>query len=166
MLPEKKYSLLDRVLNLLFYSSALLIVFLVVCVCYTVFMRYFMKSPPLWTVQATEYALLWIVFLATSYVLREKGHISIDIVYSRFTGRKKKVSDILIYAICSFFMSLVTIFSLAYLFECISSGVTDVRTYTVPKSIVFSVVPLGSFFLTLQFFRMLLKELKDLWNGI
>jgi|YelNatPaOPRAMG01_1025707.scaffolds.fasta_scaffold03112_15 TRAP-type C4-dicarboxylate transport system permease small subunit len=161
--PEKSF--FDRILNLFFYFSGIIIAFLVISVCYNVFMRYFLKSPPLWVVQGTEYSLLWIVFLSTSYVLREKGHVSIDILYSKIGGRKKLIIDILIYTLCSFFMAVLTIFSFKYFVECLFTRVKDVRTYTVPKWLVFSIVPFGSFFLTLQFLRLFVGEIKKLWNG-
>lgn len=161
---EKRF--FDKILDFFFYVSGVVIALLVVSVCYNVFMRYFLKSPPLWVVQGSEYALLWLVFMSTAYLLKEKGHVSIDILYSNLKGRKKIIVDILIYTLCSFFMGVLTVFSVVYFFECISSNVTDVRTYTVPKWAVFSVVPFGSFLLTVQFLRFLIKELKKLWNGI
>lgn len=166
MLSQNKFErFFDKILNLLFYLSGSIVAFIAISVCYNVFMRYFFKSPPLWVVQATEYSLLWIVFLSASFLLREKGHISIDIMYSRLKGKKKEVVDFAIYLICVFFMGIFTFFSLMYFLECLSSNVTDVRTYTVKKWVLFLVVPLGAFFLTIQFLRFLVEKIKKLWSG-
>jgi TRAP-type C4-dicarboxylate transport system permease small subunit len=40
-----------------------------------------------------------------------------------------------------------------HLWDCLVNGVTDVRAVTVPKWIVFMIIPLGSLLLTIQFFR-------------
>ncbi len=166
-MPSDRHAkgLFDRILNFFFYFSCAIVAFIAISVCYNVFMRYFLKSPPLWVVQATEYSLLWIVFLSASYLLREGGHISIDLIYGSLKGKKKVIVDLLINFLCSFFMGILTLFSSFYFFECLSLKVTDVRTYTVPKWILFSVIPFGSFFLTVQFLRLFFKEVKSLWSG-
>jgi hypothetical protein len=48
--------------------------------------------------------------------------------------------------------------------ECITRGVNDVRAVTVPKSFVFVIIPFGTLFLCIQFFRIVSERycmLKD-----
>ena len=72
----------DRILDLLAALAGLILVFIVTAVCYTIGMRYLFTRTTIWITQTTEYALLWIVFLATTWLLREGGHITTDIVYT------------------------------------------------------------------------------------
>jgi TRAP-type C4-dicarboxylate transport system permease small subunit len=44
--------------------------------------------------QTTEYALLWIVFLGTTWLLREKGHITTDVIYTHLNEKTKRYLDL------------------------------------------------------------------------
>jgi C4-dicarboxylate transporter DctQ subunit len=130
------------------------LLFINVAVCYAIAMRYFFSDPPIWVTQTTEYALLWIVFLATTWLLREKGHVNVDIVYSHLGTGTKRALDAVMYTIAGLACGVVFVFSVLYIQDCYVNGVTDVRAVTVPKWTVFLVIPVGSFCLTLQLFRM------------
>ena len=46
-----------------------------------------------------EYALLWIVFLGTTWLLREKGHITTDIIYTHLNDKTKRYLDCTMFVI-------------------------------------------------------------------
>ena len=100
-----------------------------------------------------EYALLWIVFLAATWLLREKGHVSVDILYSRLGPGTRRRLDAATYSAAGVACAGVLVLSALYLVDCVRNDVADVRAVTVPKWTVFAVIPLGSLFLTLQLFR-------------
>jgi len=52
-----------------------------------------------------------------------------------------------------------------HVYQCIAGGVTDVRAITVPKTAVFIIIPIGSIFLTIQFFRMAWSRFIDIKTG-
>lgn len=104
--------------------------------------------------QTTEYALLWIVFLATTWLLREGGHITTDIIYSHLSNKTRVYLDAVMFIIGGVACGVMLYFSITYMYECITCNVTDVRAVTVPKSGVFAIIPVGSCLLTIQFFRM------------
>ena len=83
----------DRILDLLAALAGLILVFIVTAVCYTIGMRYLFTRTTIWITQTTEYALLWIVFLATTWLLREGGHITTDIVYTHLQEKTKRTLD-------------------------------------------------------------------------
>jgi TRAP-type C4-dicarboxylate transport system permease small subunit len=56
-------------------------------------------------------------------------------------------------------------YGITYMYECITCNVTDVRAVTVPKSAVFVIIPVGSFLLTIQFFRMAWNRLVTAREG-
>jgi TRAP-type C4-dicarboxylate transport system permease small subunit len=151
--------LFDKLLNLMAALAGVILVFIVGAVCYTIGMRYFFKQTTIWIMQTTEYALLWIVFLATTWLLREGGHITTDIIYTHLSGKAKACLDAVMFVMGGFACIIMLYFGITYMYECITCNVTDVRAITVPKSTVFVIIPIGSFLLTVQFFRMA-------WNRI
>ncbi len=148
------WTLFDRLLNIMAALAGIILVFIVGAVCYTIGMRYFFRQTTIWIIQTTEYALLWIVFLATTWLLREGGHITTDIIYSHLSNKAKAYLDAIMFIIGGLTCAVMLYYGVTYTYECITSNVTDVRAVTVPKSAVFIIIPIGSFLLTIQFFRM------------
>lgn len=148
------WTLFDRLLNLMATLAGIILVFIVGAVCYTIGMRYFFRQTTIWITQTTEYGLLWIVFLASTWLLREGGHITTDIIYAHLSGKMRAYLDALMFVVGGAACMVMLYFGITYLVECIHNNVTDVRAVTVPKSSVFVIIPLGSLLLTIQFFRM------------
>jgi len=146
--------LFDKLLNAMAALAGVILVFIVGAVCYTIGMRYFFKQTTIWIMQTTEYALLWIVFLATTWLLREGGHITTDIIYAHLNDKTKAFLDGVMFVFGGLACIIMLYFGITYMHECITCDVTDVRAVTVPKSAVFVIIPVGSFLLTIQFFRM------------
>jgi TRAP-type C4-dicarboxylate transport system permease small subunit len=145
--------------------AGVILVFIVGAVCYTIGMRYFFKQTTIWIMQTTEYALLWIVFLATTWLLREGGHITTDIIYAHLDNKTKAYLDATMFFIGGLACMVMLYFGISYMYECIACNVTDVRAVTVPKSAVFVIIPVGSFLLTIQFFRMAGVRLRAAKDG-
>ncbi|MEW6666960.1 MAG: TRAP transporter small permease subunit [Thermodesulfobacteriota bacterium] len=155
----------DAVLNGMLVVAGVILVFTTAAVCYGIAMRFFFRSPSIWVAQATEYALLWMVFLGTTWLLREKGHVSADIIYGNLNDRAKRWLDLVMYAAAGVACGVLVVFSASYVWECIVRGVTDVRAVTIPKWTVFWIIPVGMAFLTLQFFRIVCQRYRSLREG-
>jgi TRAP-type C4-dicarboxylate transport system permease small subunit len=109
----------------------------------------------------SEYALLWIVFLGTTWLLREGGHITTDVIYIHLNEKSKHYLDLIMSVIGGLACAAMVFFGVLHVAECIAGGVTDVRAITVPKTAVFVIIPVGSILLTIQFFRIAWSKLMD-----
>jgi len=159
------WSLFDKLLNGMAALAGVILVFIVGAVCYTIGMRYFFRQTTIWIMQTTEYALLWIVFLATTWLLREGGHITTDIIYVHLNEKTKAYLDATMFFIGGLACAIMLYFGITYMYECITCNVTDVRAVTVPKSAVFVIIPIGSLLLTIQFLRMAWNRLSVAREG-
>ena len=151
---EGFWRVFDRLLDLMAALAGVILVFICAAVCYTIGMRYLFTRTTIWIMQTTEYALLWIVFLGTTWLLKEGGHITTDIIYSHLKERTKLYLDCIMFVIAGIACLIMVYFGIAYMVECIMRGVTDVRAVTIPKWTIFIIIPVGSILLTIQFFRM------------
>ena len=70
----------DRVLNVMFYIASGISLVIFFSVCTELFMRNFLNRPQIWSVEVTEYSMLYITFLGAAWLLREEGHVSLDVV--------------------------------------------------------------------------------------
>ena len=151
---KKFWTFFDKLLNVMAALAGVILVFITSAVCYTIGMRFLFTKTTIWIIPITEYALLWIVFLATAWLLREKGHITTDVLYAYLNEKTKLTLDCIIWTIGGLTCAALFCLGVFYMVDCMVNGVTDVRAITVPKSVVFSIVPIGSILLTFQFFRM------------
>jgi TRAP-type C4-dicarboxylate transport system permease small subunit len=144
----------DRLIDGMAALAGVILVFITAAVCYTIGMRYLFTKTTIWIIPFTEYALLWIVFLGTTWLLKDKGHITTDILYTHLDEKAKGRLDCVMFFIGGLACAVMVFFGMGYVGECILKGVTDVRAVTVPKWIIFIIIPFGSILLTIQFFRM------------
>ena len=70
--------------------------------------RYFFKAPISGTFELTNFMLALIVFFCIGYTQVRKGHISIDVVVSRFSPRAQAIIDSITYFFSLGLFSLVT----------------------------------------------------------
>jgi TRAP-type C4-dicarboxylate transport system permease small subunit len=148
------WAFFDKLLDVMAVIAGVILVFICGAVCYTIGMRYLFNKTTIWVMQTTEYALCWIVFLATTWLLREGGHITTDIIYSHLPTKARRWLDVTMFAVSGIACCIMFYYGTQHTFESITRNVTDVRAVTVPKWTVFCIVPFGSLLLTIQFFRM------------
>jgi len=152
----------DRLIDFMALLAGVILVFITAAVCYTIGMRFLFRQTTIWIIPATEYALLWIVFLATAWLLREGGHITTDLIYTHLNEKTKHYLDCVMFVVGALTSAAMFSFGVLHVCECIAGGVTDVRAVTVPKTAVFITIPIGSLLLTIQFFRMAWSRLNDI----
>ncbi|HAM52603.1 MAG TPA: hypothetical protein DCP92_18600 [Nitrospiraceae bacterium] len=152
----------DRLLDLMAALAGVLLVFITAAMCYTIFMRFVFRETTIWIVPMSEYALLWIVFLGTTWLLREGGHITTDVIYVHLSEKTKGYLDFIMSIIGGLTCALLFYLGIVHMCDCMIHGVTDVRAITIPKSAVFIVIPVGSILLTTQFFRTAWGKLIDI----
>jgi C4-dicarboxylate transporter DctQ subunit len=159
------WTVFDKLVNGMAALAGIILVFITAAVCYSIGMRYLFTRTTIWLTQTTEYALLWIVFLATTWLLKEKGHITTDIIYVHLNDKSKHTLDGIMSIIGGLTCALMLYLGVVHLVDCIANGVTDVRAVTIPKWTVFIIIPLGSLLLTLQFFRMAWSQFTEIRKG-
>jgi C4-dicarboxylate transporter DctQ subunit len=152
----------DRLSDLMAALAGVILVFITAAVCYTIGMRFLFRQTTIWIIPMTEYALLWIVFLGTTWLLREGGHITTDVVYVHLNKKTKGYLDFIMSVIGGLTCVLLVYLGVVHMYDCMIHGVTDVRAITVPKPAIFVIIPIGSILLTIQFFRTAWSKLIDI----
>ena len=84
-------------------SSVIGMVFLlgmIAIVVADVFMRFCFRSPILGTVEIVEFMMLSLSFLIIALCVLDETHIRMDILFSRFPDKTKKILEIVHYILC------------------------------------------------------------------
>jgi len=159
----------DKILAILAVLSGLLLLFITFAIFYTIFARFLDIPGPVWAIQFTEYALLWMTLLGTAWVLKQHKHVSVDLLTSRLSAQTKlyfnlahSVMGIVVSGILCWYGTVVT-------WGQYQRGVMDIQVVDLPKYLILIIIPIGFLFLVGQFLRNFftgLKRIKDFPGSI
>lgn len=150
---------IDYVVKLGAIAAGLLLVFIALSIGYTIFARAVGLASPLWTVQFNEYALLWMTFLGTAWVLGKNRHVAIDLLTRSLKPRTKAIFGVVHSTVGFGLCAVIFWFGLLTVWSMFQRGVTDVGTVDVPKYLVLIAIPFGFLLLALQFVRRAVTSL-------
>jgi len=158
----KKKGLFDHVVDALAFMAGILLTGTVLIVCFEVCMRYFIHKPQVWTVEICEYFLFGIAFLGTAWLLREGGHVTVDVVTERISSKARNYLHLFSTALGILISFIICCFALVTAWDCYKSKVVLTKTLTIPKHYFLLLIFLGYFLLLLQFSRQFLRWLKEI----
>lgn len=110
-----------------------------------------------WTTEITEYALYWMTFLGAPWVLREGGHISIDIVTQRLGPAARARLARIVAALGALISAVLLYYSIAVLRRSFAEGTLIVRILTVQEWWIFAPLPVSVLLLFAIFLRWLAR---------
>ena len=130
-------------------SCNLIFVFMVLMV-YEVIARYFFERPTIWVHELCGYLFAAYVALTGGWVLLEKGHVAVDIIYQYFPRKVKYTADIVV-SVVSLFMFIV-LFWQGYKFawHAFSTGQHSHTLFAPLLWPVKALLPIGCVFFILQ----------------
>ena len=150
---ERMGRVFDQIIRAGMVVAGFLVLFMIFTTGYEVIVRYIGFTPPIWRLQANQYSLLWITFLATAWLLRREGHVRVEIVLGHIPPRARAVLNTITSAICALLCLGVTWVACRVVWSLHVRGVEEIGSITVPFSAVMAIVPVGSFLLFIQFIR-------------
>ncbi len=156
----------DAVFDGLVNALACIAGFFIICTgcieCYEVVMRYFLHRPPIWGVEVVEYMLFLIAFLGTTWVLRNKSHISVTILVEHLSPKAQVYCNVFASIMGILISCVILWYSVKTSWECCVTDVRVVKTYALPKWPFLSFIALGYLLMLIEFVRQLLGHVRAL----
>ena len=143
----------DLIEGLLAYLGGLLILVMIASICYEIVARYFFLRPTLWSMGLVEYTLLCVTFLATGWVLKNDGHVKIDIVLTALSERGRTILNIVTSIIGLLSCAIMLCQGLKTTWKILLGNIMTAQDPEIPKFILLAFIPLGFFFLSIEFTR-------------
>ena len=137
-----------------------LIIPLTVVVVYEVVSRRFFNAPNIWATEVTNYIYGPHFMLVAAFTLLYQSHVSIDIIYGRFSPRTRGILDILTYLIF-FFPFCIIVFTQGIVFAQTSWLIGETS-----DSAALRVVPLVKTVIPVTFGLLLLQGLANFIRSI
>ena len=140
-------------------GAALAAVFALIVVAVT--LRALRLGEPDWVLPTTEYAMLFIGTLGAPWLLRERGHVAIDMVRRAVSPATRRAMAAAVAAASTALFVVLAYFALPVLRA--TWGEYEMRAYMMPKPLLVAPVALCFALLAIGFFRTLIghAELYD-----
>ncbi len=124
-------------------------------ICADVVVRSLGFQPPAYTVSLVEYGLLYVTMLSAPWLLRQKGHVYVDMVTRALPPAVRRANELLVYILAAgvCFVLAYAAFDLAR--DAYVRGDLDTRDFDMPRWLIFSPISLCFLLLALEFLRFL-----------
>lgn len=147
-------SYFDRTLNLLSVFAIVLLFFIMLSVTLEVVMRVFLKHGLIWVLEFNRYALVYITFLTFAWLLKNDGHVKMDIVYQKLKPKAQAMLDIITSIIGAVSFFLITWYGTSITWKYFQLNATMDTMVAPPAWLFYGIVPLGTLLVSIQFARI------------
>jgi TRAP-type mannitol/chloroaromatic compound transport system permease small subunit len=163
--PSKRYRELIRAIDGITkwtgYLFALIVAPLVVANVIEVFMRYAMNAPTSWALDVTTMSFGALFMLGAAYALLKGAHVRTDMLWEKFSNRKKGIIDSIAYVLF-FLPSMAILFAISIDDFLYSLSINEKSTSGIWQPVIWplrAVIPLSAALLFLQGLSELMKSL-------
>ena len=147
----------DAVLHGMAYLAAFLMVAMMAVITLDVILRNLGYQSSAHFFTFTEYALLIVPCLGAPWLVREKGHIYIEILLMALSPRVRARFTLLIGLVCIVVCAVVAWYGFTVTLNDFLQNEKDVRSLDMPRWIVVGFIPLGFGMMGLEFLRFVLR---------
>lgn len=143
----------DHVLNFLASLASALILISWFIVCLEIVMRYFLKSPLSWVVEVTEYIMLYSTFMGAAWLLRDEGHVKVDLVFNMLKPSNKAMLDFVTSLLGMIACLIVIWYGIQSTLIQYHEGIRTFTAMLIHKWPFIMIIPFGTLLLFIQFIR-------------
>jgi TRAP-type C4-dicarboxylate transport system permease small subunit len=151
-------SALDALVNLLALLAGAMLCALVVLICIDVASRSLRLFATPWTLDIAEYLLYGITFFGAPWVLREEGHIAIEIVVERLAPRPRRLLRRCTDGLGALVCAVLCYYALRMFWRSYSAKNLVQQTFVFPEWYLYVIAPPIFLILLLLFLRRMLRS--------
>jgi len=149
--------MLTKIYQTLLYGmatiSGLILVWIMVSVIASVVMRNLGLQPFAWLFTSAEYGLLYMTMLGAPWLVREKGHVHIELLTAHLPDGPRHFLSRAVAAACVLVCVILTWKGIELVMSNIARGDFDTRAYYYPRWLLTIAFPLSFGLMTIEFSR-------------
>lgn len=149
--------LYDRLLDALGMLAALLLAGAALLIAVEILLRGFSLGSLPWVIEAVEYTLLAVTFLAAPWVLRAGAHVRVDIVVENLRPRFRRIADAMANVIGLVVCAIIFYYGLKSAIGLYDSGTRIFKILVVKEWWLFALVPFSCSLMFIEFARRLIQ---------
>ena len=146
-------SIFDRITNLFAFLAGALIILAMISVVADVTKRSLTGSSIVGVMEITEYSLVWITFLGTTWLLRKEKHVVMDLVINRLNQKTQSMVNLITSILCIIVCFILTWYGIEVTWEYFQQGYVRTSPLMPLYAPLLVIIPIGSFLLIIQFLR-------------
>ncbi|WP_112323530.1 TRAP transporter small permease [Oceanibium sediminis] len=139
--------------NAMALIAALTLVWLMVAVVTSVLMRNFGVQPFAWLFTSTEYGLLYMTMLGAPWLVRERGHVHIELVTAALPGAMRRLLSRAVALLCVAVCLVLAWKGAELVLTNLERNDYDVRAYFFPRWMLTIAFPLSFGAMAIEFAR-------------
>lgn len=144
--------------------AAISLAFLLIGICYSTFSRVVFNKPLSNLVEYSTYSLLYVTFLGAPQILKNKGHINLDIVTNALPKKVNNILALIINIVGAVISACIFYFGLLVVTDNYNFKIKVMDSMATPMWLLTIVIPVGMLFLTIQFIRNFFIDYEDFKN--
>lgn len=145
--------IVDRIIEFAAVLAGVGVVFVMISICFDVISRRLLNMGQEWPIEYTEYALLYITFLSTAWVLKKEAHVKMDLLLNRLKPRNQALLNTATSIIGAMLCLIMAWFGVLVTWDMFQRGIHRPTPLYTPMAPLIAVIPVGSFLLLIQFLR-------------
>ena len=145
-------------IDLLAIIAGAMLVWLMVAIVLTVVLRNLCLQPSAWFFMSTEYAMFYLTLLGAPWLVREKGHVYIELLTAALPKSFLNIHSRIVSLFCVVVCLVLAWKGYDLVVQNISRNDYDVRAYFVPKWILTIVFPFCFFLMATEFLKFVIGK--------
>ena len=137
------------------FVAGAMLVWLMVSVILSVTMRNLRIQPFAWLFTSAEYGLLYLTMLGAPWLVRENGHVHIELVTAKLPERPRQIVSRTVALLCTLVCLVLAWKGLELFLTNIERADYDVRAYYFPRWILTISFPLSFGLMAIEFARFI-----------
>ncbi len=150
---KKFWSGFDVLLKQLANVGMLMLFLMLIAVCWEVFSRYFLGRGTTWVIEFSEYAILYMTFLGSPWLLKENGHVEMDIVVNTLQPKYRQILRATTSVLCALVCLVLAWSGAEVAIDYLQRGLHRPTLMSPPYFPLIAVIPTGFSLLSIQFLR-------------
>ena len=155
----------DNLLTGLYFIVGIAVVIIMFCITYGIISRYFFSSSIGWTAEISGYVLIPLALLAAPKMLRDGGHIQIDLITNLISPKKKAALWLFASIVGTIVFIIICVVGFQITASMFASGYRTDTYLRVPRFILIGISAFGLGLIAVQFLRNIFRAIKILRGG-
>jgi C4-dicarboxylate transporter DctQ subunit len=156
----------NRCIDYLFHISEALVIILMLIIVADVTIRYTLKGSIPWGFEFSEYTMVYLTFLGTAWLLRNNGHVKMDVLNNMLKPIPNAYLNFIACIILVITCALLLLYGTFSTIDSIQSNAMSVKYYSIPKFILIIVIPISSFLLIIQALKQTTKAFRSIKSTV
>lgn len=140
-----------KIENFFFSISLIALAAILISMLYGIFAREILNVSALWTNDFAGYAVIYVVFMGAPKLLREGGHVSVDLFTNLMSKFVLKLFSYIVCIICIFTCILLFKYSFDVMYSYYVNDITMLANVAWPKFALVLPICIGTLLLTIRF---------------